>query len=133
MKDKHVPDGCRKVQLINAGLFGAYRKGYQCGADPDAQCPYPDTRTYRGGVTFSRAFRRKWKLGRKHRRQGLPMQFARKPQGLNKAMGVATRGSWLAPQRYVGEGWVDQRGVLLVDNPDSPGLVQAAELIKKHG
>lgn len=51
----------------NRGLAGAWEKGRLAALDgkPD-RSPYPDRRTYRGGVTFSRAFRKAWSEGWHH-------------------------------------------------------------------
>ena len=48
----------------NKALQSAYEKGYRAGLNGDySGNPYPDTKNYRGGVTFSRAFRRAWYAG----------------------------------------------------------------------
>lgn len=47
---------------INRAVIGAYRKGKKAKADglPVTACPYKDTRTYRGGITWSRTFMNAW-------------------------------------------------------------------------
>ena len=49
----------------NKALATAKRKGEQARRDGKAETenPYPDTRTWRGHVTFARAFRRAWAEG----------------------------------------------------------------------
>jgi hypothetical protein len=44
------------------GFRGAFRKGYAAGVEgvPSHKNPYRDKRTYRGGITYSRAFMRAW-------------------------------------------------------------------------
>jgi len=44
---------------------GAYRKGIKAFQDglKESDCPYDDTRTHRGAVTFSRAFIKAWLTG----------------------------------------------------------------------
>ena len=46
-------------------LQAAFDKGIAAAArgEPESACPYRDERTDRGGVTFSRAFRRAWLHG----------------------------------------------------------------------
>ena len=46
-------------------LNAAYHKGARAAAQglSSEHCPYPDKRTNRGSVTFSRAFRRAWMAG----------------------------------------------------------------------
>lgn len=58
--------------MTNRALYGAYRRGYDDAKKYQAlplaerqpltgnECPYPDKRTYRGSVTFSRSFRIAW-------------------------------------------------------------------------
>ena len=48
--------GCEK----GSPFYGAYRKGFLAGLSGDDRCPYPDVRTWRGAVTWSRAYRRAW-------------------------------------------------------------------------
>lgn len=43
-------------------LLGAFRKGAHA-AFSGVACPYPDHRTGRGSITFSRSFRRAWFRG----------------------------------------------------------------------
>ena len=47
----------RKDQLETIRLMG--QRARQDG-EPKSACPYPDKRTARGSVTFSRAFRNAW-------------------------------------------------------------------------
>ena len=49
----------------NKGFRSAYGRGFEAGykGQSNDRCPYPDLRTYRGAVTFSRAWRRYWKHG----------------------------------------------------------------------
>ena len=49
----------------NPALNAAYHKGAYAAAQglSSKHCPYADTRTQRGCVTFSRAFRRAWMTG----------------------------------------------------------------------
>lgn len=46
----------------NRALDSAWKKGALAAVEgkPLSACPYWDHRTYRGGVTFSRAFQRAW-------------------------------------------------------------------------
>lgn len=46
----------------NKAYVGAYKKGVEAYRQqvPLRLCPYPDHRTNRGSITFSRAFRRAW-------------------------------------------------------------------------
>jgi hypothetical protein len=49
----------------NRALASAFRKGALAAIEGEklTACPYADWRTYRGGVTFSRAFQRAWGEG----------------------------------------------------------------------
>jgi hypothetical protein len=49
----------------NRAFQGAFKKGYLAFHDGKRleENPYPDWRTYRGSVTYSRAFWRCWRAG----------------------------------------------------------------------
>lgn len=49
--------------LQHRGFAGAHRKGVEAALAGDTECPYDDARTYRGGVTFSRAWAKQWEAG----------------------------------------------------------------------
>jgi hypothetical protein len=50
---------------LSKALAGAWRKGQEAALAGKTQmdCPYGDVRTYRGGVTYSRSFRKWWRDG----------------------------------------------------------------------
>jgi ribosome modulation factor len=57
--------GAEEVKRGSHALIAAERRGYEAAlaGQPRTSNPYPDHRTARGSVTFSRAFRRAWFAG----------------------------------------------------------------------
>lgn len=49
--------------LANRSQLGAWRKGVKAALFGPEHNPYGDARTYRGGVTFARAFSKRWDEG----------------------------------------------------------------------
>jgi len=56
---------CRPEWIPKKPFLSAFMKGRQARLDgkPASDNPYDDKRTYRGSVTFSRAWWRSWKEG----------------------------------------------------------------------
>ena len=62
---------------MNKAFLGAYHKGIVAGRDGKTirDCPYGDWRTYRGAVTFSRAFIKYWEEGLEAGNAGCTCQY----------------------------------------------------------
>lgn len=61
-----MPNG---FERWNRALRGVYLRGQNDAVEGRDECPYSDARTYRGSVTWSRAYRRAWQDGHDDQRK----------------------------------------------------------------